>query len=136
MKNVGWMMDYKAFEGKQRSVTAILSHHLPRDQKIQKVYCIRQKQFQFYFSSEPDNMFWFVRMLIYEFLKLLHFGMQSLTEWMEKLHIRLKYNQIALIYTSIPTYHIVCDMNLHTKNIFYIFCRLSYWQFNSLNYGT
>jgi len=74
------MMDYKAFEGKQRSVTAILSHHLPRDQKIQKVYCIRQKQFQFYFSSEPDNMFWFVRMLIYEFLKLLHFGMQSLTE--------------------------------------------------------
>ena len=42
-------------------------------------------------------MFWILRMLTYQFLKYVHFCIQSFTELMEKIYIRLKYIQMALI---------------------------------------
>ena len=42
-------------------------------------------------------MFWILRMLTYEFLKYVHFCIQSFTELMDKIYIRQKYIQTALI---------------------------------------
>ena len=78
-----------------------------------------QRKFHFPLASQTDITVWFLRMLTYKILQSVHFFRQSMTEWMEKIRIRLKYIQMAMISNFNPNMHMIslCIQRTYFKNL-------------------